>query len=85
MDFSIGPKLTYGWLEAEAMRMLPEKTICDKYNPGKGDIFFAQTEWGRGGEWDRLCSPAIRSRLFKFAIDALRFAKRALEHEASLA
>jgi len=82
VDFSIGSKLTYGWLEAEAKRMLPEGT-CGKYNPGKGDIFFAQTEWGREGEWDRLYSPPTRARLFKYALDALRLAKHALDHEAN--
>jgi len=83
VDFSIGSKLTYGWLKAEANRMLPEGS-CDKYNYGKGDIFFVQTEWGQEGEWDRLYSRPVRMRLCQYARDALRFAKRALDHEASL-
>jgi hypothetical protein len=83
VDFSIGSELTYGWLEAEANRMLPEGRCGTYYS--KGDIFFVQMEWGREGEWDRLYLPPIRPRLFKYAIDALGFAKHALEHEASLA
>lgn len=41
-----------------------------------------QTEWGQEGEWDHLYSPPIRTRLFKYALDALRFAKHALDYEA---
>lgn len=83
VGFSIGSKLTYVWLEAEANRMLPEGS-CEKYDYGKGDILFVQTEWGQEGEWDRLYSRPVRMRLFQYALDALRFAKRALDHEASL-
>ena len=82
VEFSIGSKLTYGWLEAEASRMLPEGRCGTYYS--KGDIFFARTEWGREGDWDRLHSPLTRTRLFKYALDALRLAKRALDHEAHL-
>jgi len=82
VEFSIGSKLTYGWLKAEASRMLPEGRCGTYYS--KGDVFWARTEWGREGEWDRLHSPLTRTRLFKYALDALRLAKHALDHEADL-
>ena len=82
VDFSIGAKFTYGWLETEATRMLPGGE-CGKYDRGKGDIFFVQTEWGKESEWDLLYSSPVRARLFKYALDALRFAKHALDHEAN--
>lgn len=83
VGFSIGTKLTYGWLEAEAAHMLGSGE-SGKYNEGKGDIFFVQTEWGKEGEWNRLYSSPVRARLFKYGLDALRFAKQALDREASL-
>jgi hypothetical protein len=82
VEFGIGVKLNYGWLETEAGRMLPDGKSGQYYN-GKGDIFFVQTEWGKKGEWELLYSPPVRARLFKYALDALRFAKHALDHAAN--
>jgi hypothetical protein len=83
VGFSIGAKLNYDWLKTEATRMLPGGE-CDKYYNGKGDVFFVQTEWCKEGERDLLYSSPVRARLFQYSLDALRFAKHALDHAANI-
>ena len=83
VEFSVGSKLNSNWLRREAARMLP-KGERDVYPSTKGERFFVQFEWGTADEYDRLISDPLRIQLYDVALDALRFADHALQHETML-
>ena len=83
VEFSVGSKLNRNWLQREAARMLPAGE-SGPYDSGKGERFFVQFEWGTPDEYDRLLSDPLRIQLYYLALDALRFADHALQHETML-
>ena len=63
---------------ARHLRYLPPGRCYQKRHKAS-NVIHIETEWGKGDEYPRLGSPAVRKCLFTFALHALRFCHEVLE------